>query len=470
MLRPRYHFTPPRNFLNDPNGLVFFDGEYHLFYQHNPFGETWGHMSWGHAVSRDLLRWEHLPVALAEENGVMMFSGSAVVDWNNTSGFGAQARPPLIAIYTGHSEREQTQNIAYSTDRGRTWTQHAGNPVLAIGSREFRDPKVFWHAPGRQWVMVTVLADQYKVRFDGSPDLRHWTHLSDFGPAGDTGGLWECPDLFPLAIDGHPGASRWALKVDVQKGVGAQCFLGEFDGTRFHWDAARGPAQRMDYGADFYAAQSWSDSPDGRRLWLGWLNHWDYANLIPTSPWRGLFSIPRELSLRRSSAGVGLVQQPIRELQALRRPLYHVAEASVNAVNAALRAKRLGPAFEINVEFVVGAAAEFGLKVRAGGAEQTVIGVDAQRGELYVDRRRSGQSAFAPSFAAVHCAPLALDDGRAALHLFVDECSVEVFANEGQTVISDLIFPDPQSTGLEFFATGDAQVGTLDVWELEVGS
>ena len=181
--RPRYHFTPPANFINDPNGLVFYRGEYHLFYQHNPFGDTWGHMSWGHAVSPDMLRWQHLPVALREEDGVMIFSGSAVVDWRNTSGFGDEVNPPLIAIYTGHSATEQTQHIAYSLDAGRTWTKYAGNPVIAIGSRNFRDPKVFWHEATGRWIMVTVLADQHRVRFYGSPDLIHWEHLSDFGPA-----------------------------------------------------------------------------------------------------------------------------------------------------------------------------------------------------------------------------------------------------------------------------------------------
>src|SRR5687768_16479998 len=202
--RPGYHFTPPQNFMNDPNGLVFYDGEYHLFYQHNPFGDVWGRMSWGHAVSRDLVHWGHFPVALQEEDGIMIFSGSTVVDWQNTSGFGTEDNPPLVAIYTGHTDIEQTQNIAYSTDRGRSWIKYEGNPVIAIGAREFRDPKVFWHEPTKQWVMVSVLADQHKVRFDGSSDLKHWTYLSDFGPAGAVNGWWECPDLFPLAIEDQP--------------------------------------------------------------------------------------------------------------------------------------------------------------------------------------------------------------------------------------------------------------------------
>ena len=238
-LRPRFHFTPARNFMNDPNGLVFYKGEYHLFYQHNPFGQVWGHMSWGHAVSRDMLQWEHLPVALREEDGVMIFSGSAVVDWNNTSGFcvpAGQDRSCLVAIYTGHSPGKQTQNLAFSNDRGRTWTKYASNPVIDLGLSDFRDPKVFWHAPTSRWVMVTVLATQHKVRFFASPDLKRWQMLSDFGPAGATGGVWECPDLFALPVDGKPDEIRWVLDVDINPGgvaggSGGQYFVGSFDGT-----------------------------------------------------------------------------------------------------------------------------------------------------------------------------------------------------------------------------------------------
>jgi fructan beta-fructosidase len=468
-MRPVYHFTPKQNFMNDPNGLVFCDGEYHLFYQHNPFGDTWGHMSWGHAVSRDLLRWEHLPLALAERAGEMVFSGSAVVDHANTSGLGHAGRPPLVAIYTGHTEREQTQNLAWSTDRGRTWTRHAGNPVLAIGSRQHRDPKVFWFEPTRRWVMVTVLADEHRVRFDTSPDLSSWTRTSEFGPAGATDGAWECPDLFPLPVDGEPETVRWVLKVDVQRGIGAQYFVGEFDGEHFHPDGSVDRVLRVDHGADFYAAQSWSDAPDGRRLWLAWMSHWDYASSTPTSPWRGMFSIPRELRLLRSPDGVRLVQAPAAELRSLRRPLFHFAGAgaSLAEINAALSRTPMSAALEIDVELALGGATEFGLQVRKGAEAATTIGVDARCAELFVDRRRSGDVSFAKSFAAEHRAPLALEQGRVRLQIFVDACSVEVFADGGRSVISDLIFPGPQSRGVELYARGgEATLEFLDVFGL----
>jgi len=470
ILRPRYHFTPPQNFMNDPNGLVFYEGEYHLFYQYNPFDDVWGHMSWGHAISADLLHWEHLPVALHEENGIMVFSGSAVVDWQNTSGFGTGDNPPLVAVYTGHSENEQTQNLAYSIDHGRTWTKYTGNPVIAIGAREFRDPKVFWHEGTRQWVMVTVLADQHKVRFDGSPDLRHWTHLSNFGPAGAVDGVWECPDLFPLPVEGQPELMKWILKVDVWKGTGAQYFIGDFDGTRFINDATRDQVLRVDHGEDFYAAQSWSDEPNGRRIWIGWLNNWEYANVIPTSPWRGLFSIPRELHLRKYAEGLRLIQEPIKELKQLRQLQIQITDTDIAKVNTQLAKLKIDIAQEIKVEFALSTAQEFGIRICTGDAEETVIGYDAQNQELFVDRRYSGDSAFSEEFASVQRGHLPSEEGKIGMHIFVDSCSLEVFGNDGYTVISDLVFPGSQNTRLEVYAVGsDVRLNKLEIWKLEVG-
>ena len=465
--RSRYHFTPQKNFMNDPNGLVFYDGEYHLFYQHNPYGDVWGHMSWGHAVSRDLIHWEHLPIALYEEESVMIFSGSALVDWQNTSGFGIGDNPPLVAVYTGHSETEQTQNIAYSIDRGRTWTKYGGNPVIAIGSREFRDPKVFWHEQTKRWIMVTVLSEEHKVRFDGSTDLKHWTYLSDFGPAGATDGLWECPDLFPLQAEDVPEIEKWVLKLDVLRGTGAQYFIGDFDGTRFTNDSPNHEIRRVDFGDDFYAAQSWSDEPTGRRIWIGWLNNWHYANAIPTSPWRGLFSIPRELRLRKSTEGLQLIQQPIEDLEQLRGPLYHVTDIDIATANAQLAALKIKIAQEIRVEFAVDTAVEFGLKLCTGESEETIIGYDAQAQALFLDRQKSGDNAFSDRFAGVHRAHLRVEEGKIRMRIFVDSCSLEVFANEGITVMSDLFFPHSENARLEFYAVGGAvHLRALDVWSL----
>ena len=253
-------------------------------------------MSWGHAVSRDLLRWEHLPLAMREEDGIMIFSGSAVVDASNTSGLcGTAGASCLIAIYTGHAEKRQTQNLAFSRDRGRTWTKFPGNPVLNLSRRDHRDPKVFWHEPSKRWVMVSVLAGERKVRFFSSSDLKRWEMLSDFGPAGATGGAWECPDLFPLPVDGDPENVRWVLDVDLNPGgrvggSGARSFTGTFDGTRFVNDNPDSLTLWVDYGKDFYASQSYENIPasDGRRLWIGWMSNWASADIEPTSPWRGV--------------------------------------------------------------------------------------------------------------------------------------------------------------------------------------
>src|SRR5688572_24942159 len=240
--RPQFHFTPPKNWMNDPNGMVYFEGEYHLFYQYNPEGDKWGHMSWGHAVSQDLVEWEHLPVALKEEDDIMIFSGSAVVDWKDTSGFGQKGKPPLVAIYTGHYTKKplQNQQIAYSNDRGRTWTKFKGNPVLDIGEKDFRDPKVFWYEPSSRWIMTVAWPVERKVRFYSSPDLKKWTHLSDFGPAGAVSGIWECPDLFPLRAEGTRD-EKWILIVNLgsgapARGSGTQYFVGKFDGKIFTLD------------------------------------------------------------------------------------------------------------------------------------------------------------------------------------------------------------------------------------------
>jgi sucrose-6-phosphate hydrolase SacC (GH32 family) len=245
---PLYHFTPPKNFINDPNGLVFFQGEYHLFYHHNPEGDRWGHMSWGHAVSRDLARWQHLPIALREADGIMIFSGSAVFDVANSSGLGRKEGPPLVAIYTGHGHNKQTQNLASSLDRGRTWTKYRGNPVLDLHSSSFRDPKVFWHKPSSRWIMATVFADLRKVLLWSSHDLKTWKRLSDFGPAGSTKGVWKCPELFEAPVEGRVGAeSRWVLKVDVNDGApfggsGGQYFIGRLDGKQFQSEGTNSDA------------------------------------------------------------------------------------------------------------------------------------------------------------------------------------------------------------------------------------
>jgi fructan beta-fructosidase len=467
-LRPGFHFTPARNFMNDPNGLVYYKGEYHLFYQHNPFGPTWGHMSWGHAVSTDMLHWNHLPIALREEAGVMIFSGSVVVDRNNSSGLcrpeGAD-RSCLVAIYTGHGHGRQTQNLAYSNDRGRTWTKYAGNPVLDLGLKEFRDPKVFWHEATRRWIMLAVLADQHKVRFFGSADLARWETSSDFGPAGATGGVWECPDLFALPVDGDPANVRWVLDVDINPGgvaggSGGQYFVGTFDGLRFVNDNPPGQTLWVDYGKDFYATTSFSDIPasDGRRIWMGWIGNWLYANKEPTVVWRGAQSIPRQLALRHVAGGVRLAQVPITEMNALR---------ATSAPAVVTRTVALPGSAEIEIEFARGDWLDAGFRLTNAGGEEVVVGVTSQPLEVFVDRRNSRATAFDEAYPGRHAGPVRWRDDKISLRVLFDRSVLELFANAGETVITERVYPIRPFDRLELLPGGAASTAPARLWELQ---
>ncbi|AJY77508.1 glycoside hydrolase [Paenibacillus beijingensis] len=488
--RPQYHFSPPSNWMNDPNGMVYYEGEYHLFYQHHPQSTIWGPMHWGHAVSTDLIHWQHLPVALAPDHNGMIFSGSAVVDAHDSSGF-FDGGSGLVAIFTHHdtvqasetaadagagttSRTRQRQSLAYSTDKGRTWTMYAGNPVLSDESIvDFRDPKVFWHAESSRWVMVLAAGDH--VRFYTSPNLREWTFASEFGKTeGSHDGVWECPDLFELPVDGHPHERKWVLLVsigdspDCPEGSRTQYFVGDFNGESFSSDLADDEVIWMDEGRDNYAGVTWSDVPaeDGRRLLIGWMSNWKYANFTPTTSWRSAMTVPRVLTLKRTDEGIRLYQQPVQELSALR-------EAPLGWSALAIGPDRPqtidweGKAFELEAEFELAGAAEFGLKLRKSGSEETVVGYDAALEKLFIDRTASGESAFSPAFAVRHDAALKPDGGRIKLHIFVDWSSVEVFAGGGRAVMSDLIFPDDASQGVELYAVeGQVKLISMKIYPL----
>ncbi|MGQ4363367.1 GH32 C-terminal domain-containing protein [Streptomyces sp. SAS_272] len=793
--RPQFHFTPEKNWMNDPNGLVYYKGEYHLFYQYNPSGNSWGDMSWGHAVSTDLVHWQQLPLALSHDDKEMVFSGSAVVDENNTTGFGTKKNPPMVAIYTSHNQSTgvQSQALAYSTDRGRTWTKYAGNPVIDIGSRDFRDPKVQWYAPTKSWLMTVSLSAEHKVRFYSSKNLKDWTQLSEFGPAGATGGVWECPDLFPLPVDGNTDNIKWVLVVNINPGgiaggSAAQYFIGDFDGTKFtaegngaytppdgtlmqdfegtgfgswaatgtafgpgpaagtldgqqpvagydgkglansfhsgdattgtltspsftvtspylnfkigggrhphqpgkaladfdggtygdwtttgdafgtapatgplpgqqqvsgfqgsglvntflngdgatgtltspeftidkryvnfligggnhpagsadptalellvdgqvvrsstgkdaealetaSWDVrdlagkkaqirvvdentggwghinadqivlsdtqARPGAQETavnlvvdgqvvrsatgsdsemldwasfntrpylgkkaqiqlvdmntggwghiladqfttadspalsvlqragwaDYGKDYYAAVSWESAPGGKRYMIGWMSNWDYAGAVPTSPWRGAQSIPRQMALRTVDGRVRLTSEPVSSVKSLRQDSPAIASAGIvtNTSKALAGSAAEGKALDIEAAFSLKDAERFGLKVRTGAAgEETVIGYDTTTQELYVDRTHSGAVDFNSTFPGIQTAPLKATNGKIKLRILVDWSSVEVFAGSGEAAITDQIFPDPASQGVRVFAeNGSVKLDKATVWHLD---
>ena len=469
--RPAVHFTPARNWMNDPNGMVYFQGEYHLFFQYNPYGDEPGNLSWGHAVSTDLVHWQELPVALEPDNLGMIFSGSAVVDHNNTSGL-FNGRPGLVAIYTSAGEKQQ-QSIAYSTDRGRTWTKYDGNPVIPNpGVTDFRDPKVFWHAASHKWVMSLAVGD--RIRFYGSPDLIHWQQLSEFGAdRGAHGGVWECPDLFELPVDGDPRRSKWVLIVNINPGgpVGGsatQYFLGHFDGTTFTPEGAPSDVLWADGASDFYAAVSWNDIPasDGRRLWLGWMSNWNYGRDIPTSPWRGGMSAPRQLGLVTTGAGVRLAQQPVNELAAV-RGAPQTWSGTVSDKGGA--PEFAGTVLDIVAEFALGGAtaSSFGFDVFAGDKQRTRVGYDVAAKELFLDRTDSGQK-VSPTFPARHTVSLTPSGDALRIRVLIDRDSVEVFGDQGQAVLTDLVFPDPASDRVRTFATGgQVSLRSLEIFPLK---
>jgi fructan beta-fructosidase len=478
--RPQYHFTPATNFMNDPNGLIYYQGEYHLFYQHNPQGAEWGHMSWGHAISGDMLHWRHLPLAIPEEPGrYMIYSGSAVADWHNSSGLCSSAERDdpscLIAIYTAAGSDFQKQNLAFSNDRGRTWSNYSANPVADLHQPDFRDPKVFWYELQKKWVMVAVFADEKQVKILDSANLKTWTLRSTFGPLGTRKGQWECPDLFELPLDSGSGARKWVMVVNRNPGApaggtGVEYFVGSFDGAKFTNETPATEELWADYGKDFYATNSFSDVPatDGRRIWLGWISNWQYANAEPTKLWRGAQSLPRAMRLKTYPEGIRLIQAPVKEAERLRtKQLFRGSGLSIQQTNNEIRAANVqGDTLEIEAEIAPRTSDECGFRLRKGPNEETLVGISAKTHELFIDRTHSGLVSFSPDFPGRHRAPLHWTSS-VKLHIFLDRSSVEVFANDGETVLTDRIYPSPGSDGLDVFSdSSDSQIPSLTIWKL----
>ncbi|KML59574.1 levanase [Burkholderia cepacia] len=495
--RPALHYSPQRNWMNDPNGLVYDNGRYHLFYQYNPVGQDWGNMSWGHATSTDLVHWREQPVAMRANATEEIFSGSIVADTHNTSGLGAPGQAPLVALYTsvykagsGHAPGTQAQSLAYSVDHGTTWRPYAHNPVLTLDpeSTQFRDPKVSWYAPGRHWLMTTVVADAHVVKLYRSDDLIHWSFLSDFTlpDVPHAGALWEMPDLVPLPVDGDPRHIKWVLIVNVNPwsiagGSGAMYFVGNFDGRTFVPDrvapAGSDPARFrwVDHGADFYAAGTFSGAPGARPVAIAWMSNWDYAAKVPTTPWRGATTLPRELSLKTIDGEPTLVVAPAAAFDtwADGRPAVHEGDFTVESATRALSAATRGVVQRITVTIAPQHAARAGLIVRrsAAGSIGTRIVYDTAQRTLTLDRSRSGESDFAGTFSREHIVDLPLERGQLRLEIVVDRGSVEVFANGGRVALTDLVFPPLDADGVAVFAEqGRATFSGLTVTQLEAGS
>ncbi|RXZ77370.1 glycoside hydrolase family 32 protein [Paenibacillaceae bacterium] len=477
--KPNYHFTPERNWMNDPNGMVFFNGEYHLFYQHHPDGTTPGPMHWGHAISTDMVDWQHCPIALyPDENGVI-FSGSAVVDWEDTSGF-FEGKPGLVAIFTHHDRVPGTdrvrerQSLAYSVDSGKSWIKYSDNPVLESDRFvDFRDPKVFWHPDTKRWVMI--LATGRSVCLYHSSNLKEWTFGSEFGQGnGLYDGVWECPDLFPLAVDHDPSCTKWIMLVSVggrpehTEGSLTQYFIGDFDGQTFVNDNPVDTVLLLDHGRDSYAGVSWSDIPeeDGRRIYLAWMSNQRYCTVTPTDGWRSAMTVPRALELETRHDQIRLIQKPIQELETIRMPILALEDISLQEAELHLSGLELD-SFEMIAEFALGIRENFTIKVRTSDSQQTVIGYEADQNEIFVDRTLSGRIDFQKDFAGIHSVKLVTEDETIKLHIFVDRSSIEVFVNDGIAVITDLIFPEPEATGLGLYPSEDAiQLRRIEIFKL----
>ncbi|HUC90745.1 MAG TPA: GH32 C-terminal domain-containing protein [Paenibacillus sp.] len=475
--RPQYHYTMAQQWISDPNGLVYYEGEYHLFAQDGG--------NWTHAVSTDLVNWKRLPIALPWTDSGHAWSGSSVVDANNVSGL-FSGGSGLIAYYTMfHPDKpggNQKIGVAYSRDKGRTWEFYGGNPIIqnpggANGNWDFRDPKVVWDGDRSQWVMVVSGGDH--VRFFTSADLLNWTYTSSFGYGSYLhGGTWETPDFFQLTVDGNPSNKKWVLVISTgpsaqTDGSSSEYFVGTFDGTTFTSDNPASTVLRGEYGKDMYAAMTFSDIPaaDGRRIQLGWMSNWDYPFSFPTWPWKHQMSIPRVLKLKNfAGEGVRLVQTPIAELNALRGGASSWSNVTVTPDSSNLLEGLSGNAYEIEAEVELpasGAASEFGFRLRELGDQKTVVGYNTANSKMFVNRGDAGRDDFTAYFTAQHEAVLSPVNNRVKMRIYVDESSVEVFGNDGKAVFSNIILPDLARDGMSFYATGgNVTVVSLKVYPL----
>jgi fructan beta-fructosidase len=470
VFRPQIHFTPKEKWMNDPNGLVYHRGNYHLFYQYHPYSSVWGPMHWGHATSTDLIHWSHQPLALYPDSIGTIFSGSAVVDANNTAGFGKNA---LVAIFTQHNtdgERAgksdfQNQSIAYSIDNGKTWTKYAGNPVLKNpGIKDFRDPKVMWYEPMKRWIMSLAVAD--KIYFYSSPDLKKWIKESEFGAsAGAHGGVWECPDLFPLEYEGK---KVWVLIVNLNpggpnKGSATQYFLGDFDGKNFSPYSSE--AKWLDYGPDEYAGITWENTGQ-RKVFIGWMSNWLYANVVPTETWRNAMTIPRELKLAKAGSELYIASLPVKEIEKIKSVSVSLSDISL-ATDFRLEEKTGTLKFPCMLNLSMDIIKDFSIALENDSGGQLLIGYDKSANRYFIDRSKSGKTDFHPEFAARHTAPHFSTDAEMNLTLLIDVSSVELFADNGLTVMTEIFFPDKPYSRLSIQSKDNGQIKKLEYTELK---
>jgi fructan beta-fructosidase len=448
--RPQIHFSPPAHWMNDPNGLVYYKGIYHLFYQYYPAATVWGPMHWGHATSSDLVHWKNQPIALYPDSIGLIFSGSAVVDYHNTSGFGKKGQPPMVAIFTQHNQAKEkdgkndteNQSIAYSNDDGNTWTKYRHNPVLINpGISDFRDPKVIWYAPGKKWIMTLATKDH--ITFYSSKNLKGWKKESEFGEKlGAHGGVWECPDLFPMTA--NDGRKMWVLIVNInpggpQGGSATQYFTGSFDGKVFKPNNT--DTRWIDQGSDEYAGVTYGNTGN-RRIFLGWMSNWQYATVVPTKKWRSAMTIPRELKLVKVGKSYCVASEPIKEINKLKQRTWNIADdepGHKGEITLQTITPKLAEQFELYLSF--NKLKSFAINLSNKEGDKLNVGFDEDSNSWYVDRTQSGDSAFYKGFARRFTAKRISKSKRSDFKLIMDVMSAEIFADGGLTTMTTIFFP-----------------------------
>ena len=466
--RLQVHFSPKEKWMNDPNGMVYNKGTYHLFFQYYPKDIVWGPMHWGHATSKDMIHWKQLPIALYPDSLGYMFSGSAVVDEHNTSGFGKGGKAPLVAIFTHHNPKlekahavnVQNQSIAYSLDEGNTWVKYKGNPVLKNpGIVDFRDPNVRWYEPTKKWIMT--LATKDRVTFYSSPDFKSWQKQGDFGKTeGAHGGVWECPDLFQLKLNGK---SYWVLVVSINPGgpnggSATQYFVGDFNGKTFI--PADNKTKWVDYGPDDYAGVTWSNTGT-RKIFLGWMSNWLYANQVPTKKWRNAMTIPRELSLTQVNGEILLASNPVKELNEI--------EGKTVAINTGELLKNgveLLPQ-QCIVTLKVGKMDDYDIILSNKNGEKLIIGYRKKDNAYFIDRTQSGITNFNPEFIKPVSAPRLSTSLSSDLKLIIDVSSVELFADGGLSTMASVFFPKSRFDSLTVKAKDGSIIKDLKITPLK---
>lgn len=469
--RPIYHHTPAYGWMNDPNGMFYKDGVYHLYFQWNPYGSVWANMHWGHSTSTDLMHWNFEGSAIVPDAWGAIFSGSCVVDHNNTAGFGKDA---VIAFYTSAKASPwgdvQSQSMAYSLDNGKTFVKYEGNPILTSSEKDFRDPKVFWYAPGKHWVMMLAVGQHMEIY--SSVNLKEWKKESEFGAMqGAHGGVWECPDLVEIPVEGTR-EKKWVLICNLNPGgpfggSAAQYFVGSFDGKKF---VNESPTQTkwMDWGKDNYATVTWNNAPDGRCIALGWMSNWQYANNVPTRQYRSANTLARDLTLYREGQELYLKSTPSSEVKKARGkkvsiPSFKVSEKH-EMVN--LFEEKQG-AYEVEIVIQNTGASKIAFCLLNDKGEKVSMYYDLNRKQFVMDRSESGKVDFSKDFPAVTVAPANVDK-ELTLRLFVDRSSIEAFGEDGKFVMTNLVFPSQPYVKMCFEADKNGYaVKTLNVYKLQ---